>query len=139
MTPSVAYITFLPVLWHAFEPLTPMKLQGRRIMNHKLRVLVSLDLDGGSARITVRGHVSSRSIQALYVVAKRANSIVPGLELLLDISEARVQPEALAQLQASSAAGRLPAAIDPSRAECLLTLLEPAPIAPSPAAMGLAA
>ena len=98
-------------------------------MNHKLRVLVSLDLDGGSARIAVRGHVSTRSIQALYVVAKRANSIVPGLELLVDVSEALVQPAALAMLQACSRSRRLPPAIDPAQGECTLTVLGPAGMA----------
>jgi hypothetical protein len=38
-----------------------------------------MDLDCSRARIAALGHVTARSIQALYVVLKRANALMEGL------------------------------------------------------------
>ena len=94
-------------------------------MNDKLKVLVRLDLDCGQAEVAAQGHVTARSLQALYVVVKRANHLKEGLQLVVDVSHARVEPAAMEQLQACSESRHLPAAIDPMQSECRLSIVPP--------------
>jgi hypothetical protein len=98
-----------------------------KMMNHKLRVLVRLDLDGVSANIEVRGNVTHRSIQALYVVAKRVNSLLSNMALVFDLSHAHVEPEALAALHSCSRTRHLPAAVDPEQSNYRLRIIKPNP------------
>lgn len=95
-------------------------------MNDKLKVLVRLDLDCGQAEVAAQGHVTERSLQALYVVVKRANHLKDGLRLVVDVSHARVEPAAMEQLQACSESRHLPAAVDPMQSECRLSIVAPA-------------
>ncbi|MBU8868553.1 MULTISPECIES: hypothetical protein [Paenarthrobacter] len=92
-------------------------------MNEKLKVLVSVDLDCARARVAAQGHVTVRSVQALYVVVKRANSLMRGLTLEVDMTGAWVEPDALAQLRACSRSHHLPARIDPHQTECRISIL----------------
>jgi hypothetical protein len=75
--------------------------------------------------VIAKGHVTVHSANALYVVAKRANSIKQGLDLQLDISHARVDDEALEQLQACSETHHLPTKIDPDQKPCTISVLAP--------------
>jgi hypothetical protein len=95
-------------------------------LNDKLKVLVRLDLDCGEAEVSAQGHVTARSLQALYVVVKRANHLREGLHLVVDVSHARVEPAAMEQLQACLESHHLPAAIDPMQSECSLSIVAPA-------------
>jgi hypothetical protein len=95
-------------------------------MDHKLRVLVRLDIDGGTAWIEVGGNVTARSVQALYVVAKRANALMQDLNVVLDLRRARVGQDPLEALQRCAEAGLLPPVIDPAQAPCSLSILSPA-------------
>jgi len=118
-----------------------MHEQGKPL-NDKLRVLVRLDLDCGQAEVAAQGHVTAKSLQALYVVVKRANHLKEGLRLVVDVSNAWVEPAALEQLQECSASHHLPAAIDPLQSECKISVLAPAgdtPISTRAKALGLAA
>ena len=108
-------------------------------MNQKLRVLVRLDLDCGQAEVAAQGHVTARSLQALYVVVKRANHLREGLHLVLDVSHAVVEPAALEQLRECSASHHLPPAIDPLQSECQLSIVAPAETAAVPRVRRLAA
>lgn len=99
--------------------------EGRGMMNDKLSILVRVDLDGGQARIAAQGHVTAQSIQALYVVAKRANDLMKDLALEIDVTRAMVEPDALEQLRACSQSHHLPAKIDPFQADCRLSILAP--------------
>jgi hypothetical protein len=92
-------------------------------MNRKLAVKVSVDLEGSSARIAVRGKVDSRNVQALYSLARRANSLNPGFDITLDLSVAPTEPEVLDALQAYASLRRLPKFIDPEQAECRLRIV----------------
>ncbi len=94
-------------------------------MHEKLKVLVRVDLEGGEAEVAAQGHVTEHSVQALYVVMKRANCLRAGLRLVVDVSHARVEPAALEQLQACSESHHLPASIDPMQSECRLRILAP--------------
>lgn len=69
--------------------------EGKGMMNDKLSILVRVDLDGAQALVSAQGHVTAQSIQALYVVVKRANDLMKGLALEIDVTRARVDPSAL--------------------------------------------
>jgi len=95
-------------------------------LNDKLRVLVRVELDCGQAEVAAQGHVTAQSIQALCVVVKRANHLREGLDVVVDVSHAKVEPEALEQLHACSRSHHLPAIIDPLQSECRLRIVAPA-------------
>lgn len=92
-------------------------------MNSKLNIVVRVDLDHSKAQVIAKGHITIHSVNALYVVAKRANSLKGGLDLELDISGAWVDAEALEMLHAASATRHLPVMIDPDQAPCAISVL----------------
>ena len=100
--------------------------EGRCSLNDKLKVLVRLDLECGEAQVAAQGNVTARSIQALYVVMKRANHLREGLQLVVDVSHAHVEPSALEQLRKCSESHHLPLSIDPQQSECNVRVLAPA-------------
>ena len=95
-------------------------------MSPKIHVLVHIDHDSAKIQVQARGAVTAKNIQALYVIARRANSFLPRLSLILDVSHARVADDALDELHTCSQAGRLPTRIDPLQSECRISVLEPA-------------
>ena len=113
--------------------------EGRGTMNDKLSILVRVDLDGAQAMVAAQGHVTTQSIQVLYVVAKRANDVMEGLALEIDVTRARVDPDALEQLHACSRSHHLPAKLDPFQAECRLSILAPRNASIPSGMLGLAA
>lgn len=113
--------------------------EGRGMMNDKLSILVRVDLDGAQALVAAQGHVTAQSIQALYVVVKRANDLVKCLALEIDVTRARVEPGALEQLRACSQSHHLPAHIDPFQADCRLRILAPGDVSTRAGLVGLAA
>lgn len=58
-------------------------------MDHELRVLVRLDIDATSAVLEVNGCLTEKSCQALLPVIRRAGSLIPGLDVIVDLSHAR--------------------------------------------------
>lgn len=104
------------------------------ILNSKLNIVVRVDLDHAKAQVIAKGHITIHSINAIYVVAKRANSIKGGLDLELDISHALVDDEALEMLRAASETRHLPAKIDPEQAPCTISVLAERRHRPAPAA-----
>jgi hypothetical protein len=94
-------------------------------LNSKLNIVVRVDLDHARAQVIAKGHITVHSVNALYVVVKRANSLRKGLGVELDISHARVDREALEMLHDSSATHHLPARIDPDQAPCTISVLAP--------------
>ncbi|WP_285245545.1 hypothetical protein [Pseudarthrobacter sp. fls2-241-R2A-127] len=92
-------------------------------MNSKLSIVVRVDLDHSKAQVIAKGHITIHSVNALYVVAKRANSLKGGLDLELDISSAWVDEEALEMLRSAARARHLPAIIDPEQAPCTISVL----------------
>lgn len=95
------------------------------LLNSKLNILVRVDLDHARAQVIAKGHITVHSVQALYVVVKRANSLKQGLDLELDITNAWVDDEALEQLQDCSRTHHLPAKIDPQQKPCNVSVLAP--------------
>ncbi|WP_442543052.1 hypothetical protein ACSBOX_14385 [Arthrobacter sp. KN11-1C] len=94
-------------------------------MTDKLNVLVRVDIDCARAKIAAQGRVTTQSLQAIYVVVKRANSLMEGLALEIDVTRARIEPDALEQLRACSQSHHLPAHIDPFQADCSFSILAP--------------
>lgn len=91
----------------------------------KLTVLVRVDLDGAWARVAAQGHVTTQSVQGLYPVMKRANSLVAGLTLEIDLTHAQTEPDALELLNACSRSHHLPAEVDPNQSEYRISILAP--------------
>lgn len=91
----------------------------------KLRVLVRVDLDCATAQVAAQGHVTSKSVHGLYAVMKRANSLTAGMALELDMTRARIEPDALEELRACSRSHHLPARIDPLQSDYRLSILTP--------------
>jgi len=111
---------------------TAAPTEGTGMMNDKLSILVRVDLDGAHARVAAQGHLTAQSIQALYVVVKRANDLMKDPALEIDVTRARVDPDALEQLRACSHSHHLPATIDPCQADCSSASWRPGTPLPSP-------
>ena len=103
-------------------------------MNEKLRVLVSVDLDGAKAQVKTQGHVTVQSIQGLYSVMKRADALVPGLALELDMTLAEVEPQAMEELRGCARSHHLPLQVDPLQRNYRFSILAPKITAPKIAA-----
>jgi hypothetical protein len=103
------------------------------VTTEKLRVLVRVDLDCAKAQVAAQGHVTSKSVNGLYAVMKHANSLTSDMSLELDMTRARIEPEALEELQACSRSHHLPARVDPLQSDYRLGVLAPETAA-SPAA-----
>lgn len=86
-------------------------------MTEKIRLLVKMDIDGAQVRITAQGHLTSRSLHALYVVVRRANALMLGLALEIDVTGANVDPAAMEALHCCSQSHHLPTLIDPQQSE----------------------
>jgi hypothetical protein len=108
-------------------------------VNEKLRVLVSVDLDGAKAQVKTQGHVTVQSIQGLYDVMKRADSLVPGLALELDMTLADVEPLAMEELRGCARSHHLPLQVDPLQRDYRFSILTPKIKASTTAAPTLAA
>jgi hypothetical protein len=98
-------------------------------MNDKLKVLVQVDLKCESARIEVIGLVNAGNVQTLFILAKRASSIIPSLEVVLDLGGSGVTPEALEQLTRGSASCHLPQSAGAKQAGCRLVIVPPMEVA----------
>jgi hypothetical protein len=94
-------------------------------LNSKLNIVVRVDLDHAEALVIAKGHITVHSVNALYVVVKRAHSLRKGLDLKLDISHAWVDDEALEMLQTAANTQHLPVMIDPQQAPYTISVLAP--------------
>lgn len=108
-------------------------------MTDKLRVLVRVDLDCATAQVAAEGHVTSKSVNGLYNVMKRANSLMAGLALELDMTRARIEPDALEELRTCSRSHHLPTRVDPLQSDYRLSILAPDNAAPRAALVTQAA
>lgn len=99
-------------------------LERRSMATDKLTVLVRVDLDGAWARVAA-GHMTTQSVQGLYPVMKRANSLMAGLTLEIDLTRAQTEPDALELLNACSRSHHLPAEVDPNQSEYRISILAP--------------
>ena len=93
------------------------------VTTDKLRVLVRVDLDCAKAQVSAQGHVTSKSVHGLYGVMKRANSLTADMTLELDMTRARIEPDALEELRTCSRSHHLPADVDPLQSQYRLSIL----------------
>jgi hypothetical protein len=108
-------------------------------MTGNLHVVVGVELDCALISIKVRGAVRGANVRALFALMRRANSTMPGIDLVLDLTAAVIEPAALDQLRCCEAAHRLPAEIDPAQQEMALKVLPEAGRILEREALGLAA
>lgn len=113
--------------------------EGEAIVTDKLRVLVKVDLDCAQAEIAAQGHVTVESILGLYAVMKRANALMEGLALEIDMTGARIEPDALEQLRECSRSHHLPVHVDPFQSNYRFSILVPLDAAALPGMAALAA
>jgi hypothetical protein len=94
--------------------------------HHRLKVVVHIDANMERACIEVRGTLTPANIRALYVVARRARTLLPGKEIILDLSMARAamdtitalhDPAQLTELSGEGTSGK----------PCRLSILDPRP------------
>ena len=94
--------------------------------HHRLKMVVHIDSNMARACIEVRGTLTPANIRALYVVAKRARTLLPGKEIVLDLTMARATTETITalhdpvQITALSGEGT-------SDKPCRLSILDPRP------------
>ena len=94
--------------------------------HHRLKIVVHIDSNMERACIEVRGTVTPANMRALYVVAKRARTLLPGKEIVLDLTLARATTEAITALhdpvQITQLSGE-----GTSEKPCRLSILDPRP------------
>lgn len=77
--------------------------------NRKLKILVSADAEAHIVRILVHGCVSSVNLHALDLVVRRAATLSPGTNVVLDLSEAQAWDSVRTDLHPDSITARLTA------------------------------
>lgn len=103
----------------------------RTSTQHRLKVHVRIDANMESARIDVRGTLTAANLRALYVVARRTSALLPGREIVIDLTHARAASDAVTALHDPAQLNRLAAAAGSSGLLCPLRILDPPPAAKS--------
>ena len=101
-------------------------LPAREITDHRLKVVVRIDADLETARIEVRGVLTGANLRALYVIARRTISLMHDMEIIIDLSRARVTDAALEQLRQCARLSKLASGVDSSEVPCHLSIVDPA-------------
>ncbi|MFC9354711.1 hypothetical protein [Arthrobacter sp. NPDC057013] len=94
--------------------------------HHRLKVVVHIDANMERACIEVRGTLTPANIRALYVVARRARTLLPGKEIILDLSMARAAIETITALHDPAQLTQL-SGEGTSDKPCRLSILDPRP------------
>lgn len=88
-------------------------------MNHKLRVLIRLDVNDASAVVAVAGCLTTDSFRALLPVIRRTRSLAGGIGVDIDLSDAmHLEPEAVEALRISIAEEMLTPGAPPVTVSC---------------------
>ncbi|UKA54228.1 hypothetical protein LFT45_21485 [Arthrobacter sp. FW305-BF8] len=94
--------------------------------HHRLKVMVRIDANMERACIEVRGTLTPANIRALYVVARRARTLMPGKEIVLDLSMARAALDTITALHDPAHLTQL-SGEGTSEKPCRLSILDPRP------------
>ena len=94
--------------------------------HHRLKVVVRIDANMERACIEVRGTLTPANIRALYVVARRARTLLPGKEIVLDLSMARAAMDTITALHDPAQLTQL-SGEGTSEKPCRLSILDPRP------------
>jgi len=65
------------------------------MIQHRLKIHVHIDDHLQTASIEVRGTLTVANLRALYVVARRTSALLPGREIVVDLTHARAATEAV--------------------------------------------
>ncbi len=91
----------------------------------RLKVVIRIDPAEESARVEVRGVVTSANIRALYVVCRRVTAKLAGYELVVDLAHARVTAAAFEELREHARQSIVSSGIDSSVTPCRLRIIDP--------------
>lgn len=94
--------------------------------HHRLKIVVHIDSNMERACIEVRGTLTPANIRALYVIARRARTLLPGKEIVLDLTLARAAMETITALHDPEHITELSGA-GTSDTPCRLSILDPRP------------
>jgi hypothetical protein len=67
----------------------------RTVIQHRLKIHVHIDDHLQTASIEVRGTLTVANLRALYVIARRTSALLPGREIVVDLTHARAATEAV--------------------------------------------
>lgn len=108
-------------------------------MTGNLKVVIGVDLDCALIRIEAQGVVTHNNTCTLYALIRRANSTIPGIGVILDLTAAVIEPAALEQLRGCETNHRLPLEIDPTQQDMQLKVIPESGKGSNRPALGLAA
>jgi hypothetical protein len=91
----------------------------------RIKVLIRIDTTAESARVGVRGLVTTANIRALYVVCRRVTAKLAGYEIIVDLAHAMVTAEALDELREHARRAIVSSGIDASVTPCRLRIVDP--------------
>lgn len=91
----------------------------------KIKVLIRIDALAELARVDVRGVVTPANIRALYVVCRRVAAKLPGHEIVVDLTHARVTADAIEELHEHARRSVMSSGIDASVTPCRLRIVDP--------------
>lgn len=91
----------------------------------KIKVLIRIDALAELARVDVRGVVTPANIRALYVVCRRVTAKLPGYEIVVDLTHARVTADAIEELHEHARRSVVSSGIDSSVTPCRLRIVDP--------------
>ncbi|KUM41249.1 hypothetical protein [Arthrobacter sp. EPSL27] len=91
----------------------------------KIKVLIRIDTLAEQARVDVRGVVTPANIRALYVVCRRVAAKLPGYEIVVDLTHARVTADAIEELHEHARRSVMSSGIDASVTPCRLRIVDP--------------
>lgn len=94
--------------------------------HHRLKIVVHIDSNMERACIEVRGTLTPVNIRALYVIARRARTLLPGKEIVLDLTMARAAMETIEALHDPVHITEL-SGEGTSDKPCRLSILDPRP------------
>ncbi len=91
----------------------------------RIKVVIRIDPSAESARVEVRGVVTTANIRALYVVCRRVTSKLAGYEVVVDLAHARVTAAAFEELREHARQSIVSSGIDSSVTPCRLRIVDP--------------
>ena len=91
----------------------------------RIRVLIRIDATEESARVYVKGVVTTANLKALYVVCRRVAAKLPGYEIVVDLAHARVTADAMEELHEHASRAVVSSGIDSSVTPCRLRIVDP--------------
>jgi hypothetical protein len=96
------------------------------VTHHRLKIVVRIDSNMERACIEVRGTLTPANIRALYVIARRARTLLPGKEIVLDLTLARAAMETITALHDPAQITEL-SGEGTCEKPCRLSILDPRP------------